>query len=88
MHPNRLNMSDFVQSDAHRQLSLNAALETTVLLKNNITMGMTLPITDAVSSACVSASELLLKSVFHSGLVSLSLSLSLSLAPGCWSIHQ
>ena len=52
--PPRLNVSDYVQSDAHRQLSLDAAMATMVLMKNNETMKMTLPLVKPVNTACVS----------------------------------
>lgn len=47
----RLNVSDFVQSDAHRALSLRAALESFVLLKNDREKG--LPLKSPTQSACV-----------------------------------
>ena len=47
----RLNVSDFVQSDAHRRLSLRAALESFVLLKNDKERG--LPIKSPKQTACV-----------------------------------
>lgn len=48
-------VDDYIQSAAHQQLSLEAAMATVVLMKNNRTMGMTLPISSQVSTACVSA---------------------------------
>ncbi|CAI8019306.1 Xylan 1,4-beta-xylosidase [Geodia barretti] len=49
----KLKVEDYVQSEAHRQLSLEAAMASAVLMKNDMTMGMTLPITTPVNSACV-----------------------------------
>lgn len=49
----RLKVEDFIQSPAHRMLSLEAAMATVVLMKNTATMGMTLPITSPVNAACV-----------------------------------
>ena len=50
----RLKVDDYIQSEAHRKLSLDAAMATVVLMKNNLTMGKTLPITSPVNTACVS----------------------------------
>ena len=47
----RLNVSDFVQSSAHRKLSLRAALESFVLLKNDKVAG--LPLTTPARTACI-----------------------------------
>ena len=47
----RLNVSDFVQSDGHRKLSLQAALESFVLLKNDKARG--LPLTTPAQTACI-----------------------------------
>ena len=44
-----------VQSEEHRNIALEAALETVVLLKNTKEKG--LPITKPVKSACVSGLE-------------------------------
>lgn len=52
--PPRLMVKDYIQSEAHQQLSLDVAMATAVLLKNNKTMGMVLPITNPVTTACVS----------------------------------
>jgi beta-glucosidase len=49
----KLKVEDYIQSEAHRQLSLEAAMATVVLMKNTETMGMTLPITSPVKRACV-----------------------------------
>lgn len=64
----RLNVSDYIQSPAHRNLSLQAALESIVLLKNSEKNG--LPISSSVTyTACVSLA--LKPSVsFHADLVS------------------
>ncbi len=48
----RLNMFDFIQSKDHRELALEAAIQSMVLLKNDPSNG--LPITLPYKKACVS----------------------------------